>query len=139
MSITLRIVLIIGAILVLLFVIRKIRKSKFEASDALFWLAFSAILVLIAIVPAVSYAVSDLLGFDSRQARTRFREEQRSLTTGSLAGFDKSIGGMRPGEPIPYACCASLRALPRIRSVARQKAQGLRNRVWRRVCKHDSA
>ena len=61
MSITLRIVLIIGAILVLLFVIRKIRKSKFEASDALFWLAFSAILVLIAIVPAVSYAVSDLL------------------------------------------------------------------------------
>ena len=65
MSITLRIVLIIGAILVLLFVIRKIRKSKFEASDALFWLAFSAILVLIAIVPAVSYAVSDLLGFDS--------------------------------------------------------------------------
>ena len=65
MSITLRIVLIIGAILVLLFVIRKIRKSIFEASDALFWLAFSAILVLIAIVPAVSYAVSDLLGFDS--------------------------------------------------------------------------
>lgn len=65
MSITLRIVLIIGAILVLFFVIRKIRKSKFEASDALFWLAFSAILVLIAIVPAVSYAVSDLLGFDS--------------------------------------------------------------------------
>lgn len=65
MSITLRIILIISAILVLLFVIRRIKKSKFEASDALFWLAFSAILVLIAIVPAVSYAVSDLLGFDS--------------------------------------------------------------------------
>ena len=129
MSITLRIILIISAILVLLFVIRRIKKSKFEASDALFWLAFSAILPYRESQPFAQKGRYARARNRARQARTRFRKEQRSLTTGSLAGFDKSIGGMRPGEPIPYAYCASLRALPRIRSVARQKAQGLRDRV----------
>ena len=116
------------------------RKSKFENSDALFWLTFSAILVLIAIVSRsptqssnspsnfVFFAIMAILLYRmflpyhesqpfarkrlirSQKSRstgaTRFREEQRSLTTGSLAGFNKSIGG---AGTIPYACCIASR------------------------------
>jgi hypothetical protein len=46
-------------------VLRNIRKSKLLISDSLFWIFFSAILVILAIFPQIAYVVSDLLGVQS--------------------------------------------------------------------------
>lgn len=65
MSLALRIFLLVCAVLVLIFVIRKIKKSEFETMDAIFWLLFILVLALLAIFPGIAYALSGVLGFDS--------------------------------------------------------------------------
>lgn len=65
MNITLRVFLIVSALAVLYFVVRKIRKSKFEASDSIFWLFFIALLVVLAAFPRISYGLASILGFES--------------------------------------------------------------------------
>ena len=65
MNITLRVFLVASAIAVLYFVVRKIKKSKFEASDSIFWLFFIALLALLGAFPQISYGLSSILGFDS--------------------------------------------------------------------------
>ena len=65
MSLALRVFLLICACFVLVFVIRKIKKSEFEIMDAIFWLLFIAVLLLLAIFPDIAYILSNILGFDS--------------------------------------------------------------------------
>ena len=65
MSVILRVFLVVSAIAVLYFVIRKIKKSKFKTSDAIFWLFFIAILVILGAIPQISYGLADILGFES--------------------------------------------------------------------------
>lgn len=65
MNISLRFFLVIGAVLTLYFIIRKIRKSEMETSDSVFWFALSGIFVLLAIFPQIAYACSSFLGFAS--------------------------------------------------------------------------
>ena len=65
MSLALRVFLLICAFFVLVFVIRKIKKSEFEIMDAIFWLLFIAVLLLLAIFPDIAYFLSNILGFDS--------------------------------------------------------------------------
>ncbi len=65
MSAPLRIVLIVSALLVLGFVIRKIRKSQMQAMDAVFWLFFSLSFVILAVFPGVASYVAKLLGFQA--------------------------------------------------------------------------
>lgn len=65
MNLSLRLFLVVSAIAVLYFVVRKIKKSKFETSDSISWLFFIAALVLLAAFPQISYGLSSLLGFDS--------------------------------------------------------------------------
>ena len=65
MSLALRVFLLICAFFVLVFVIRKIKKSEFEIMDAIFWLLFIIVLLLLAIFPGIAYALSNFLGFDS--------------------------------------------------------------------------
>lgn len=65
MNLTLRIFLVVSAIAVLYFVIRKIKKSKFEAADSIFWLLFIALLVLLGLFPQISYFLSHIFGFES--------------------------------------------------------------------------
>ncbi|MBM6683392.1 DUF2304 domain-containing protein [Collinsella intestinalis] len=65
MSLALRVFLLICAVLVLVFVIRKIKKSEFETMDAIFWLLFIAVIAILAIFPGIAYALSGVLGFDS--------------------------------------------------------------------------
>ena len=65
MTIWFRILLFLAAILSLQLVLRNIRKSKLLISDSLFWIFFSAILVILAVFPQIAYAVSDLLGIQS--------------------------------------------------------------------------
>ena len=65
MSVSLRVLLFVCSLLVLAFVVRKIRKMKFSMADALFWLLVSAGLLVVAIFPEIAFFFSALLGFES--------------------------------------------------------------------------
>ncbi|WP_165062555.1 DUF2304 domain-containing protein [Adlercreutzia sp. ZJ154] len=61
----LTIALILGAVLTLCYMLRKIRKSQLQTSDAIFWFVFAVCLVIIAIFPQIVFFLSDLLGIQS--------------------------------------------------------------------------
>lgn len=65
MSIVLRAVLLLGALLVLYFVIRKLRKAQIEVLDSVFWLFFAFSFVVLAAFPQLAFWLSSLLGFES--------------------------------------------------------------------------
>ena len=65
MSLPLRIFLLICAVIVLIFIFKKIRKSEFEIADSIFWFLFVAVLAILAIFPQIAYALSRILGFVS--------------------------------------------------------------------------
>lgn len=65
MSGLLRILLIVSAVLMLLFMLRKIRQSKLKIEYTVFWILFSSILAIMGIFPTVFYKISDFIGFQS--------------------------------------------------------------------------
>lgn len=65
MSIAIRICLIVVSVLVFIFMMRKIRKEKLLISDAVFWIVFSAGLLILSIFPKIIIYAADLLGFIS--------------------------------------------------------------------------
>ena len=65
MSFLLRVTLIVCAVIVLAFVVRKIKKSQFTAGDSIFWLALSVGLVLVAVFPGIAFFFSNALGIQS--------------------------------------------------------------------------
>lgn len=65
MSLALRLTLIIGAIIVLIVVVRKIRKSEMQAGDSIFWLVFVVVFVIIGIFPQIAFVLSGVFGFES--------------------------------------------------------------------------
>lgn len=65
MSIYIRILLILGAVILLGFMIKKIRTSKLKIEYTVFWIGFSAILVLMGIFPQILTFIADVLGFQS--------------------------------------------------------------------------
>ena len=65
MSLAIRIALIVCAAALLVFVLRSIRKSKLRIEDSLFWFALSAVILLLAVFPAIASASSRLLGFQA--------------------------------------------------------------------------
>ena len=65
MTVTLRIFLIIASLLTVSWILRKIRKMKVKMEDAIFWLIFSALIIILAIFPEISYWLSKILGIES--------------------------------------------------------------------------
>lgn len=65
MSHQLRILLVIGAFLMLYVVVTRIRKKKILMQDAIYWVVLSFLLVLAAIFPGVIIALANVLGFMS--------------------------------------------------------------------------
>lgn len=65
MSITLRIILVVGSVLAFLFILRKIRKCQLEISDSIFWFIFTAVLIVVAIFPQLIIYPAAWIGFDS--------------------------------------------------------------------------
>lgn len=65
MNSILRGALTICALLMLVFVTRKVRKSQFDTADSLFWLFLSGCLLIVAIFPGIAYFFSNLLGIQS--------------------------------------------------------------------------
>ena len=62
MSVELCALLIIGSVLFGIYVLRKIRYSKFKIDDSIFWICFSFILILISIFPGVLTVGAKKLG-----------------------------------------------------------------------------
>ena len=65
MTLTLRARLIIVSVLATTGVIGRIRKAKMQIEDAVFWVLFSFLLILLAVVPRVLYFFTELLGMQS--------------------------------------------------------------------------
>lgn len=65
MSIALRLSLIVCSLLILFFVMRRIKKSGLEITDSIFWLFISVALIVIAVFPQIAYWAAELLGFDA--------------------------------------------------------------------------
>ncbi|MCI9274119.1 MAG: DUF2304 domain-containing protein [Clostridiales bacterium] len=65
MSIVLRVILIIASLLTILYMMRKIRQSKVQIEDSIFWVIFSVILLIISIFPGLADWLTRLLGIYS--------------------------------------------------------------------------
>ena len=61
----LRVCLILGAFVTAGYVLRRVRQARVQIEDTIYWLALSAVLLLVAVCPGIAYWVSDLLGFVS--------------------------------------------------------------------------
>lgn len=62
MSITLRILLLVAALLTAAWILRKISKLKVKMQDAIFWIVFAGVLCVLAIFPEVCYWMTSVLG-----------------------------------------------------------------------------
>ena len=65
MTTTLRIVLIVISIFVVIYTITRIRKSKLNIDDSVFWIAFSVLLLVLSIFPQIAEFFTHLLGIAS--------------------------------------------------------------------------
>ena len=65
MSNTLRIVLLLAALITVVWILRKIYKCKVKLADAIFWFCMATILALLAIVPQIAYWCADLIGIQA--------------------------------------------------------------------------
>ena len=62
MSIALRILLIAGSVLMVLYVLRCVRNSRMRTEDSLFWIIFSWILLILAVFPSLAATAAKWLG-----------------------------------------------------------------------------
>lgn len=62
MSMMLRICLIAASVLTTAAIMNKIRRSKVQIEDSIFWVLFSGVLILFSVFPQVAYLLSDLVG-----------------------------------------------------------------------------
>lgn len=62
MSIELRVVLIVASLLTLVFITKKVRSSKVELDDSIFWFCFAGVLLVLSIFPQIFYFLSKLAG-----------------------------------------------------------------------------
>lgn len=65
MSVLIRVLLVISAVLMLVFMLKKIRQAKLKIEYMIFWIVFSVILVFMGIFPKGLYLISDFLGFQA--------------------------------------------------------------------------
>ena len=62
MTLLLRIVLIVASVLTTVLILRKIRQSKLQIEDSLFWIGFSFMLILFSVFPIVPTVLAELAG-----------------------------------------------------------------------------
>ena len=67
MAIELRVTLIILSVLALIYIVRRIRHSKVNINDTIFWIVFAVLLILISIFPIIIFFFAGLLGIQSPQ------------------------------------------------------------------------
>ncbi len=65
MSMMLRIFLIAASLLTTAAILHKIRRSKVQIEDAIFWVLFSGTLILFSVFPQVAYLMANLVGIQA--------------------------------------------------------------------------
>lgn len=65
MALGLRLFLLIGAALMMAFVLLKIRRSQLLTSDAIFWFMLSLLLIILAVFPQLAFWASAFIGVES--------------------------------------------------------------------------
>ena len=65
MSLALRLVLVVGAIITFALIAQQIRKRRIQVEDAIFWVALSGVLLLLAFFPGIAYFFANLFGFQA--------------------------------------------------------------------------
>lgn len=65
MSILLRILLIIGAVSMMVFMLNKIRQARMKIEFTVFWIGFASVLIIMGVFPQIFYWISDFIGFQS--------------------------------------------------------------------------
>ena len=65
MSLDLRIMLIAASVIMVLAVVMRIRKSKFQIKDGIFWFLLSTLFLVMSIFPQLVERLSGLLGIES--------------------------------------------------------------------------
>lgn len=65
MSLTMRLLLLIGAVGTLIYFLRKIRKNRLDIDYSIFWILFGGVLAIVGIFPGIMAWASDLLGIMS--------------------------------------------------------------------------
>lgn len=65
MSTTLRVILIVISALVAIYTIKRIRKSQLNIDDSVFWIGFSALLLVMSIFPQIATFFTHLIGIES--------------------------------------------------------------------------
>ncbi|HEM4130251.1 MULTISPECIES: DUF2304 domain-containing protein [Streptococcus] len=62
MSLLFQTILILVSLLTGVLILRRIRKSQLQIPDALFWIFFSALLLILSLFPSLAEAITKLLG-----------------------------------------------------------------------------
>ena len=65
MSVMLRVLLLAAALVTAIWILTRIRRSKVKMEDAIFWIVFAIILLILGIFPTISYRLADVLGIVS--------------------------------------------------------------------------
>lgn len=65
MPLTLRVLLVVGAVVAFMFIANRIHKSKILMGDAIFWVLLALLLILFAVFPRIAFFFSEILGFMS--------------------------------------------------------------------------
>ena len=65
MTITLRLLCVIGAAITFFSMARQIKKSKIKIEDSIFWVLLAGLLLLVALVPEIASLTARLLGFQA--------------------------------------------------------------------------
>ena len=65
MSTTLRILLLIVAVLTTFWILNRIRRMKVKMEDAIFWVVFAAVLLILGLFPSITYRLTQLIGIIS--------------------------------------------------------------------------
>ena len=62
---SLRLLLVLGSLLTLVFVLGRIRRAKIQIEDSIFWFVFSGFLLLLSIFPELAYWAANTLGMQA--------------------------------------------------------------------------
>ena len=65
MSWVLRVVLILASLGTTFFMIKRIRQSKLQIEDSIFWIVFSLLLIILSVFPGLADLLANALGFYS--------------------------------------------------------------------------
>ena len=62
MSTAMRVLLIVGSVMMAIYVLRRVRKSRMRTEDSVFWFVFSLVLVLMGLLPKLVTGLAELIG-----------------------------------------------------------------------------